>query len=449
MIPWPTPSRLLNDNETVSVDLHPHWWFLAGPILAITAAIAAAIVTLIATEPASTLRTVAGWSALAAIGLSALWLVSRYGRWLTTHFVITNRRVIFRTGLLTKRGIEIPIDRVNTVHFHQGVLERLVGTGDLLIESGGESGQQRFTDIRQPDRVQRVIHAEMEARERGVRGTDGVVDIADQLEKLESMLLRGTLTPEEFDRQKRRLLGLVNARVVSLVPSSTETLLALGAEVVACTRFCEQPDLRHVGGTKNPDVAAIVALAPDLVVLDREENRIEDHDALVAAGLEVFVSDVRSIDAGVRVVAELADAVGVLSPALEAIPSIDPPIEALAFVPIWRRPWMSISVATYGGSVLRRLGVELVTAEPPIAYPAVELDDVAARAPDLVLVPSEPYDVQRLEPRRTCCGAAVGRDPPDRRSGSLLVGHSHPACRRPAGHGPRRELSSAMSEPTG
>ncbi len=201
------PSRLLNDNETVSVDLHPHWWFLAGPTLAITAAIAAAIVTLTATEATSTLRTVAGWSALAAIGLSALWLVSRYTRWLTTHFVITNRRVIFRTGLLAKRGIEIPIDRVNTVHFHQSVLERLVGAGDLLIESGGESGQQRFTDIRQPDRVQRVIHAEMEARERGGRATDGVVDIADQLEKLESMLLRGTLTPEEFDRQKRRLLG--------------------------------------------------------------------------------------------------------------------------------------------------------------------------------------------------------------------------------------------------
>ena len=201
------PSRLLNDNETASVDLHPHWWFLAGPILAITAAIAAAVATLLLTETDSTLRTVAGWSSLVAIALSALWLVSRYGRWLTTHFVITNRRVIFRTGLVTKRGIEIPIDRVNTVYFHQSIIERLVGAGDLLIESGGETGQQRFTDIRQPDRVQRVIHAEMEARELRGRGADGVVDVADQLEKLESMLLRGTLTPDEFDRQKRRLLG--------------------------------------------------------------------------------------------------------------------------------------------------------------------------------------------------------------------------------------------------
>ncbi len=200
------PDRLLNDNETVSVDLHPHWWFLTGPIMLMTLAIAAAVITLVVTDPDSTTRTIAAWASIAAMALSALWLISRYGRWLTTHFVITNRRVIFRTGLLTKRGIEIPIDRVNTVHFSQGLLERIVGTGDLLIESGGETGQQRFTDIRQPDRVQRVIHAEMEARGAGGGGV-AVVDVADQLEKLESMLQRGTLTPEEFDRQKRRLLG--------------------------------------------------------------------------------------------------------------------------------------------------------------------------------------------------------------------------------------------------
>lgn len=201
------PSRLLNDNETVSVDLHPHWWFLAAPVMAIVASIVAGVVTLVATEVDSTARTAAGWATIVAIVLSACWLLTRYGRWLTTHFVITNRRVIFRTGLLTKRGIEIPIDRVNTVHFHQGVWERVLGVGDLLIESGGETGQQRFTDIRQPDRVQRVLHAEMEARELRGRGPDGVVDVAGQLEKLESMLMRGTLTDDEFERQKRRLLG--------------------------------------------------------------------------------------------------------------------------------------------------------------------------------------------------------------------------------------------------
>jgi uncharacterized membrane protein YdbT with pleckstrin-like domain len=201
------PSRLLNDNETVSVDLHPHWCYLAAPSIAIVLAIAAGVATLVATEVDSTWRTAAGWATIVAIVASSCWLLSRYGRWLTTHFVITNRRVIFRTGLLTKRGTEIPIDRVNTVYFHQSIWERVLGVGDLLIESGGETGQQRFTDIRQPDRVQRVLHAEMEARELRGRGPDGVLDVAGQLEKLESLLLRGTITADEFERQKRRLLG--------------------------------------------------------------------------------------------------------------------------------------------------------------------------------------------------------------------------------------------------
>src|SRR5437588_4828173 len=85
------------------------------------------------------------------------------------------------------------------------------------------------------------------------------------------------------------------ARVVSLVPSVTETLLAWDIEPVACTRFCEQPALPHVGGTKDPDIDAIVALRPDLVVVDVEENRIEDAEALRAAGLRVHVLHIRSV----------------------------------------------------------------------------------------------------------------------------------------------------------
>lgn len=179
-------------------------------------------------------------------------------------------------------------------------------------------------------------------------------------------------------------------RVVSLVPSSTETLLALGVDVVACTRFCEQPTIAHVGGTKNPDIAAIVALAPDLVVLDEEENRREDADALAAAGLELLVTAVRSVGDALAATLELARRTERQAP-----PSITPPpavpVTATAFVPIWRRPWMSINADTYGASVLAAIGVELVTAASPDRYPTVELDDVAALDPSLVLVPSEPY----------------------------------------------------------
>lgn len=182
-------------------------------------------------------------------------------------------------------------------------------------------------------------------------------------------------------------------RIVSLVPSTTETLLAWGADVVACTRFCEQPQLTHVGGTKDPDIAAIVALAPDLVVVDREENRREDADALIAAGLRVHVTDVVALAGVAPMLHELATVTGRATgrdlTQLE-LPSAEVPW-ATAFVPIWRRPWMTINADTYGASVLALLGVSDVFGDSSTRYPVVELDEVVARAPTHVLVPTEPY----------------------------------------------------------
>jgi ABC-type Fe3+-hydroxamate transport system substrate-binding protein len=200
-------------------------------------------------------------------------------------------------------------------------------------------------------------------------------------------------------------------RVVSLVPSSTETLLALGVELVACTRFCEQPGRPQVGGTKNPDIDAIVDLAPDLVVMDREENRVEDHDSLVLRGVPVWASDVRSVDDAMAVVAALAERTGRPAPAV-SLPTVPaPPTRRTAFVPIWRRPWMTIGPGTYGASLLAYLGVDLATADIAGAYPTVELDDLAARSPDLVLVPSEPYAFSEahLDELRAAMGQAVVR----------------------------------------
>jgi len=188
-------------------------------------------------------------------------------------------------------------------------------------------------------------------------------------------------------------------RVVSLVPSITETLLAWGVDVVACTRFCEQPDIPHVGGTKDPDVAAIVALAPDLVVVDREENRREDADALVHEGLRCHVTHVRSVTDVVPELDRLAAAVGVdghlalSSESRRAMQTSAPalPNRRSAFVPIWRRPWMTIGADTYGSSLLAALGVDNVVADHPDRYPTIEPAAVASRRPDLVLLPSEPY----------------------------------------------------------
>lgn len=177
-------------------------------------------------------------------------------------------------------------------------------------------------------------------------------------------------------------------RVVSLVPSATETLRAWGVDPVACTRFCEQPDLPTVGGTKNPDVAAITALAPDLVVVDEEENRREDHDALVTAGLAVHVLAIRSITDLDDQLPALADRVGATWDPLGPLAS---PVVATrhAFVPIWRRPWMALGEGTYGASVLAALGVAVAPTGVG-RYPEVEPSAVAG-AVDVVLVPSEPY----------------------------------------------------------
>jgi ABC-type Fe3+-hydroxamate transport system substrate-binding protein len=180
--------------------------------------------------------------------------------------------------------------------------------------------------------------------------------------------------------------------VVSLVPSVTETLLAWGVTPVACTRFCEQPDLPHVGGTKDPDVDAIVALAPDLVVMCVEENRREDAAALSAAGLVTASLSVDSVHDVAPALQMLAGLVGVDPAVVAAVDAGAAPPHALrAFVPIWKRPWMTLSGGTYGSSLLAAAGVANVFADARDRYPTVTLEEARARQPDVVLAPSEPY----------------------------------------------------------
>jgi uncharacterized membrane protein YdbT with pleckstrin-like domain len=104
--------------------------------------------------------------------------------------------------------VEIPLERVNNVNFSQSIVERMLGVGDLLIESGGQDGQQTFTDIAQPERVQNIIHSTIQARG-AIRSeaTPGSMSIAGELERLEALLDRGTITDDEFLEQKRRLLS--------------------------------------------------------------------------------------------------------------------------------------------------------------------------------------------------------------------------------------------------
>ncbi len=200
----------LNANETIALDLHPHWWYFAGPAVSLVAAIVFGIWAIPKNFDSDSLETFLSYAAIAALVGTAIWLIARYLKWMTTHFVITSHRLIFRTGVLAKSGIEIPLERVNNVNFNQSVFERMLGAGDLLIESGGEDGQSRFADIKHPDEVQQMIHSQMElaAQRRGSYSrSDGGTSVAEELERLEGMLQRGTLSPDEFEAQKRKLLG--------------------------------------------------------------------------------------------------------------------------------------------------------------------------------------------------------------------------------------------------
>jgi len=196
-------------------------------------------------------------------------------------------------------------------------------------------------------------------------------------------------------------------RVVSLVPSLTEAIAASRPELlVGATDWCSHPaDLavRRVRGTKNPDLRAIAELAPDLVIGNQEENRELDVRRLRAAGTPVWVSRIETVDQAFDSLDRLFGQV--LADPAEPRPLPDWLVQARArwqrpprterrlkvVVPIWRDPWMVVGSRTFTGDLLTRLGVRNAFAEHPERYPAVGLDQIVAAAPDLVLLPDEPY----------------------------------------------------------
>jgi len=187
-------------------------------------------------------------------------------------------------------------------------------------------------------------------------------------------------------------------RVVSLVPSVSETLVALGVVPIACTRFCEVVDVPVVGGTKNPDLSAIIALGPDLVVVNDEENRWQDATALIEAGLSVHSMSPRSVHDVAAEVRALAERLEVPVPDRFGADHWDAWTASVlsprwydAFIAVWRHPWMSLASDTYGSSLLDVVGVNNVFADSLERYPRVTLAEVAARAPNLIMLPSEPY----------------------------------------------------------
>jgi len=201
----PFPKRLLLDGETVALDLRPHWWFFAGPLFA---GVPVLVLLVAALKQNGDVQTIGLWVTVAVALAWAVWLGSRLISWQTTHFLVTSERLVFRSGILAKHTRDIPLDKINDLASSQTIFERMIGAGDLLIESAGERGQETFSDIPHPDAVQQEIYRQMEinqARTMG-RGPVQAPSVTDQIAALADLLERGAISQAEYEAKKAQLL---------------------------------------------------------------------------------------------------------------------------------------------------------------------------------------------------------------------------------------------------
>jgi uncharacterized membrane protein YdbT with pleckstrin-like domain len=206
----PYPRHLINEGEVVALDLHPHWWYFSKHILT---GIPLFIVLIGVLALSGTEQSVAAWAWAILAVIWVVWLLAKYVQWQYTHFVVTDDRVIFRTGLLSKHGVEIPLERINNINFDQRIFERLIGAGDLDIESAGREGQSHFEDVRHPDGVQQEIYRQMEANAREAASwsrpapsAGSGASIPEQIEQLAALRDKGHITSEEYENKKNALL---------------------------------------------------------------------------------------------------------------------------------------------------------------------------------------------------------------------------------------------------
>jgi uncharacterized membrane protein YdbT with pleckstrin-like domain len=214
------PRRLLIEGEELVLDLRPHWIALVGPI-AVTVLVVVGWVLALANAPDSGAgRTVTVWGATILGVLILLWYpLRRIVAWATSNFAITTDRIIHREGFVAKHTMEIPLEAINDIRFHQSVFERMVGAGDLIIESASEFGRNTFANIRNPEFVQKTIYEQGERnKDRMYQGrgsqapaspspSPAAPSVTTELERLGELRDKGVLTESEFQNQKKRILG--------------------------------------------------------------------------------------------------------------------------------------------------------------------------------------------------------------------------------------------------
>lgn len=211
----PYPKNLINDGEHVALDLRPHWWYFSRHILT-------GIPLLIAIILAIRIDEKILYYLVAAVSVAwAIWLLLKFISWTRTYFVVTDQRVVYRTGVISRHGVEIPLERINNLNFHQRIFERVIGAGDLEVQSAGEEGTTLFENVRHPDGVQQEIYRQMEgdAKRDAGRGASeigravadavkggGGASIPEQIDQLAALRDKGTITAEEFEKKKTQLL---------------------------------------------------------------------------------------------------------------------------------------------------------------------------------------------------------------------------------------------------
>jgi uncharacterized membrane protein YdbT with pleckstrin-like domain len=205
-MPWPADA--LSDGEIIITSFRPHWKLLFIPFLWFVAA-------LVLLGIAFALNWINGTFLLVivvALVIAAVWLVVRpFVDWYTTRYVLTNERLITRTGLVAKSGVEIPLERITNVNFSASMFERMLGAGDLLIESAGSAGQSKFSNIPEPDEFQTVLYKAREQRSIELSGSSAPTGefkahAADSIQKLADLRDQGLITEEEYQEKRQKLL---------------------------------------------------------------------------------------------------------------------------------------------------------------------------------------------------------------------------------------------------
>ncbi|MDX1689504.1 MAG: PH domain-containing protein [Acidimicrobiia bacterium] len=199
------PEHLLTDDEEVVRAFRPHWRLLFIPALWTLLGIAIVVATWMFWPEVP----VVDWIVTGVVVVAVLRLaVYPFVSWFFTEYILTNERLVLRKGILARRGIEIPLENINDVQFSQNIIERMLHSGDLLIESAGERGQSRFGDIPEPEEFQSLIYRVREERSMQLSGGGRAVepDGTEKLERLAKLLKDGMISQEEYDRAKARLL---------------------------------------------------------------------------------------------------------------------------------------------------------------------------------------------------------------------------------------------------